>query len=71
MTKQEIKEYIGYKEQQAWNCSGMLCDYFVKVVNLKERKRYFLADIIVSDQEGDIVERFNDCEYNKQIFNLV
>ena len=70
MDMQKVKQIIGEKEENAWNCNGKLCDYSVKIINLKERKQYFVADVIVTEQGGDR-QRFNKCEYNKQIFKLI
>lgn len=69
MNKLKVKNIIQEKEEYSRNCNGRLCDYFVKVVNLRERKRYYLADLIIKEQNGN-QERINDCEYNKQIFKL-
>jgi hypothetical protein len=70
MEKSKVKQIISSRESNAWNCGGKLSDYFIQVKNLRERKRYFLADIVIRDQGGVLVERFNDCEYNKEIFDF-
>ena len=40
---------------------------YVKVKNLKERKDHYIADVIIGISEEGYSERYNNCEYPKEL----
>lgn len=62
--KDQIEEYEYYQ-----NGFNNLCGNAVKVVNLRKRKDKYIADVILIEQESGNRERYNNCEYGKELFN--
>jgi len=40
---------------------------YIKIKNLKERKDYFVADVIIGIAEENWEERYNKCKYPKKL----
>lgn len=68
MNKELIKQTISNIEFFA-NGFDKLCGSQIKVINLKSKKDKYIADIILISEFGEIKERVNNCEYNKELIN--
>lgn len=66
MDKQKIKNSIADIEYDNFSIGN--CGIGIKVINLRERREKYLADIIIIDD--NVRTRYNDCEYPKNIITV-
>lgn len=68
--REEVKEAIRFYELFS---NGLLKigGSYAKVVNLRERKDRYIADVILGNDMEGWMERYYDCEYPKELINEI
>jgi len=68
--REEVKKAIKFYELYS---SGLLRigGTYAKVINLRERKDHYIADVIIGNDVEGWLERYYNCEYPKELINEI